>query len=334
MSATAWRQPASSTTCRSFSNKPRRCLTICPARHAHLSARQRRPGRAGILAGHAKPPQADARRSGPPAAAARRTVPARPSLFHPAQALCASGPGGSPAKGRPAPCRRLTWTAVHRIPWPSCRALSLPGRARSCSSPTAPGAAKPWHEFFADHGLAAAPCENWASSPAQSGALAAYQRPAVRRLHRGGQKASRSLPKPSSTPCRRAPGRARGKQVTQIEGLLRDLSELKIGDPVVHAQHGVGRYLGLITLDTGDGASEFLHLEYAGSDKLYVPVANLGADRALQRRGRRAHPACTNSAPNNGKRLAARPCRRHATPPPNCSISMRGAPPARATRLR
>ncbi len=60
-----------------------------------------------------------------------------------------------------------------------------------------------------------------------------------------------------------------------VEGMLRDLSELKIGDPVVHAQHGIGRYVGLISLDLGEGMTEFLHLEYGGGDKLYVPVAQL-----------------------------------------------------------
>ena len=68
---------------------------------------------------------------------------------------------------------------------------------------------------------------------------------------------------------------ARAARPTQIEGLLRDLSELKIGDPVVHVQHGIGRYLGLTGMDLGEGTEEFLTLEYAGGDKLYVPVAHL-----------------------------------------------------------
>jgi transcription-repair coupling factor (superfamily II helicase) len=69
--------------------------------------------------------------------------------------------------------------------------------------------------------------------------------------------------------------RTREAKTTSIDSLLRDLSELKAGDPVVHTQYGVGRYLGLTSMDLGDGVTEFLHLEYSGSDKLYVPVANL-----------------------------------------------------------
>ncbi len=62
---------------------------------------------------------------------------------------------------------------------------------------------------------------------------------------------------------------------SNIDAMLRDLSEMRIGDPVVHEQHGIGRYLGLTTLDLGDGANEFLHLLYANDAKLYVPVSSL-----------------------------------------------------------
>ncbi len=65
------------------------------------------------------------------------------------------------------------------------------------------------------------------------------------------------------------------KSITSVEGMLRDLSELRAGDPVVHVQHGIGRYRGLVDLDLGEGAAEFLLLEYAEENKLYVPVAQL-----------------------------------------------------------
>ncbi len=62
---------------------------------------------------------------------------------------------------------------------------------------------------------------------------------------------------------------------SNVEGMLRDLSELSVGDPVVHEQHGIGRYRGLVNLDAGDGQTEFLLIEYAEHNKLYVPVAQL-----------------------------------------------------------
>src|SRR5688572_9241964 len=71
--------------------------------------------------------------------------------------------------------------------------------------------------------------------------------------------------------ARRRDARAR----TNAEGMVRDLAEVKPGDPVVHSQHGIARYLGLVTLDLGEGEMEFLHLEYEGGDKLYVPVSQL-----------------------------------------------------------
>ncbi len=65
------------------------------------------------------------------------------------------------------------------------------------------------------------------------------------------------------------------EKARSTEGMLKDLSELRLNDPVVHEQHGVGRYKGLVNLDFGEGETEFLLLEYFGDDKLYVPVSQL-----------------------------------------------------------
>ncbi|WUR15815.1 transcription-repair coupling factor [[Empedobacter] haloabium] len=70
-------------------------------------------------------------------------------------------------------------------------------------------------------------------------------------------------------------GKKKQEAVTQVESMVRDLSELKIGDPVVHINHGIGRYMGLVSMDLGEGETEFLHLEYAKDTKLYVPVSQL-----------------------------------------------------------
>jgi transcription-repair coupling factor (superfamily II helicase) len=56
------------------------------------------------------------------------------------------------------------------------------------------------------------------------------------------------------------------------ETIIRQLNDLEPGSPVVHEEHGVGRYIGLTTLEAGGIKAEFLHLEYADGDKLYVPV--------------------------------------------------------------
>ncbi len=69
--------------------------------------------------------------------------------------------------------------------------------------------------------------------------------------------------------------RRRKSGAHELENIVNNLNELTIGSPVVHQEHGVGRYLGLQTLQIGGIASEFLTLEYANHDKLYVPVSSL-----------------------------------------------------------
>lgn len=70
--------------------------------------------------------------------------------------------------------------------------------------------------------------------------------------------------------------RRRRKETSQdVDALVKDLSELQIGSPIVHIDHGVGRYLGLQTLKVGEQIAEYLQIEYSGSDKLYVPVSSL-----------------------------------------------------------
>ncbi|GAB3374084.1 transcription-repair coupling factor [Spongiibacter taiwanensis] len=69
--------------------------------------------------------------------------------------------------------------------------------------------------------------------------------------------------------------RRRKKPAANPDLVVRNLAELRPGAPVVHADHGVGRYLGLQTLDVDREANEFLTLEYAEGAKLYVPVSNL-----------------------------------------------------------
>ncbi|SAI73724.1 transcription-repair coupling factor [Bordetella ansorpii] len=78
---------------------------------------------------------------------------------------------------------------------------------------------------------------------------------------------------PGHTASRR--GRRAQERTSNVEAMVRDLAELRAGDPVVHAQHGIGRYHGLVNMDMGEGEMEFLHLEYANGSTLYVPVSQL-----------------------------------------------------------
>ncbi|MDX2300343.1 MAG: transcription-repair coupling factor, partial [Xanthomonadaceae bacterium] len=76
-------------------------------------------------------------------------------------------------------------------------------------------------------------------------------------------------------PDRAAQPRRRKRAGREPEAIIRDLTEIAIGAPIVHEDHGVGRYQGLVTLDAGGQRAEFLQIEYAKGDKLYVPVAQL-----------------------------------------------------------
>ncbi|MEO5702439.1 MAG: CarD family transcriptional regulator, partial [Gammaproteobacteria bacterium] len=69
--------------------------------------------------------------------------------------------------------------------------------------------------------------------------------------------------------------RRRKARNRDTDAIIRNLAELHVGAPVVHEEHGVGRYLGLQILQVGHIETEFLALEYAGGDKLYVPVSSL-----------------------------------------------------------
>jgi transcription-repair coupling factor (superfamily II helicase) len=114
----------------------------------------------------------------------------------------------------------------------------------------------------------------------------------------------------------RRAGKKKQEGVTQVESMVRDLSELKIGDPVVHINHGIGRYMGLTSMDLGEGETEFLHLEYQA---VCAGVA-AACDLALLRRlaGGRA-PALARVRPvgkgkAQGRRAGARHRRRTAQP--------------------
>ncbi len=107
----------------------------------------------------------------------------------------------------------------------------------------------------------------------------------------------------------RARNERRRKQVAtrDPEAVLRDLTELEIGAPIVHADHGVGRYLGLVVLDVGGMPGEFLAIEYAHGDKLYVPVAQLALVSRYSGAAEEAAPlnSLSGEAWNRARRRAA-----------------------------
>jgi transcription-repair coupling factor (superfamily II helicase) len=71
------------------------------------------------------------------------------------------------------------------------------------------------------------------------------------------------------------PRQRRQSKRTKNDHLLRDLSEIKAGDPIVHEQYGIGYYQGLVSMDLGEGVTELMKLEYANEAILYIPVSQL-----------------------------------------------------------
>ncbi|ODN43949.1 transcription-repair coupling factor [Piscirickettsia litoralis] len=71
------------------------------------------------------------------------------------------------------------------------------------------------------------------------------------------------------------PQSQKARRVIDPDTIIKNLTELNIGDAVVHIEHGIGRYLGLQTIEADGQPAEYLTLEYAGESKLYVPVTSL-----------------------------------------------------------
>ncbi|MGZ8356883.1 MAG: transcription-repair coupling factor, partial [Telluria sp.] len=133
-------------------------------------------------------------------------------------------------------------------------------------------------QYFAEYGLQLAPVEGFEGFRASDAKLALGVAP----LQSGFELLEADIGDLvfiTETELYAGSGRRAGKKkqeaTTQVEAMVRDLSELKIGDPVVHINHGIGRYMGLASMDLGEGETEFLHLEYAKDTKLYVPVSQL-----------------------------------------------------------
>lgn len=128
-------------------------------------------------------------------------------------------------------------------------------------------------QLFNEHGLTLQTCETWAefmqsTAPVMLG---------VSTLHTGfmGEDVTVITEAELYASTVRQQRRRDKEKARNTEGMLKDLSELRLDDPVVHEQHGVGRYKGLVNIDFGEGETELLLLEYFGEDKLYVPVSQL-----------------------------------------------------------
>jgi len=188
----------------------------------------------------------------------------------------ATGDGGNEPREQPLAAQPLPVLAVDRRaadPLAALKAFLDACGLRVLVAAESPGRRETMLAYFAEYGLAPAACADFAAFLTGGERFALTAAPVANGFAAPAE--GWCLVTEAELYAGAARRRGRAEKKTSIEGMLRDLSELKVGDPVVHEKHGIGRYLGLASLDLGDGATEFLLLHYEGGDKLYVPVSQL-----------------------------------------------------------
>ncbi len=128
--------------------------------------------------------------------------------------------------------------------------------------------------FLQEHGIKAQPVDSWQAFVDSPSALGLIHAP----LFNGFELHDAGIAIVTEAELYQHIARSQGKRrktAANNDAMLRDLAEVKVGDPVVHESHGIGRYMGLVSIDLGEGETEMMQLEYAEGATLYVPVAQL-----------------------------------------------------------
>ncbi|MGB5620864.1 MAG: transcription-repair coupling factor [Gammaproteobacteria bacterium] len=136
-----------------------------------------------------------------------------------------------------------------------------------------PGRREMLRQLLSEHGIDLQVFDDWASFLAADAPVGL----AIARLEQGTCLANAGVALISEAQLfgERVRQRRRRRRERDPESIISELADLSAGVPVVHEEHGVGRYLGLQTISAGGHMGEFLTLEYAGGDRLYVPVQAL-----------------------------------------------------------
>ncbi len=121
--------------------------------------------------------------------------------------------------------------------------------------------------------LATETVDDWHAFLASSRPLCVTAAPIDRGMHL--ERAGLSVITEAQLGGGRVKRRERRRATRDSDAIIANLTDLAEGAPVVHIDHGVGRYVGLTTIDVGGVANEYLTIRYAGDDTLYVPVSAL-----------------------------------------------------------
>ncbi len=156
---------------------------------------------------------------------------------------------------------------------PGIKVPKLKPSVRALIAAESPGRREVLKQMLRDRGLAPQPVKNWDEFATNTAQIAITVAP----LNEGFalSKAGVAVIAEAQLVPDRPRQRRQRRQRVDPQAIIRELNDLKHRAPVVHEEYGIGRYLGLSTLSVNGLVTEFLTLEYAGGDKLYVPVQNL-----------------------------------------------------------
>lgn len=143
---------------------------------------------------------------------------------------------------------------------------------RSVLIAESPGRLQAVQEWLRPHGMEARVAPDWGAATGGPGRISLVQGPLQHSLRMADGSLLVSETQIFGLRARVSRPRSRARDP---DTLLRDLSALNPGSPVVHVEHGVGRYQGLTRLDAGGVTAEYMVIEYAKGDRVYVPVAQL-----------------------------------------------------------
>ena len=129
-------------------------------------------------------------------------------------------------------------------------------------------------QFLKEHGIKATPIDSWLDFASGNTKVGLVHAPLYNGFELHDEKIAIITEAELYQHIARSQGKRR-KSAANTDAMLRDLAEVKVGDPVVHEAHGIGRYMGLVSIDLGEGETEMMQLEYAEGATLYVPVAQL-----------------------------------------------------------
>jgi transcription-repair coupling factor (superfamily II helicase) len=137
-----------------------------------------------------------------------------------------------------------------------------------------PGRREALHELCLQNKQTSETCSNWQQALDSSAKLILLEAP-IDRGFVSNQDGIELITESQIYGERSSVRKRRSEKNRDPDAIIKSLAELSINDPVVHEDHGVGRYRGLQTLSVGGDDNEYMTVEYHGGDKIYVPVLSL-----------------------------------------------------------